>query len=84
MASRHRDTIHIYHQCRLGQIHSARAEWDAILHDDGLWRVHFHADYVPSADWIAQSLTEVMAKITADMVAYEESMKAKWHQYSQQ
>lgn len=42
------------------------AWWDA-KKVDNLWNVHFHADYVPSQDWVASNDLELFDRIENDM-----------------
>ena len=42
------------------------AWWDARQKADGTWNVHFHADFVPSTDWVASSVADVFAGIEAE------------------
>jgi hypothetical protein len=48
------------------------AWWNAKKHDNGngMWHVHFHADYVPSRDWTAQNEYEVLVGISLDMMRW--------------
>ncbi len=59
------DIIHMYATCWTHRPN--KAWWVAKKQADDSWRVHFHADYVPSTDWTAPNESEVIARILTEM-----------------
>ena len=46
------------------------AWWDAKQQVSGEWKVHFHADRVPSTDWIAFTEAEMFEKIQEELASW--------------
>jgi hypothetical protein len=57
-----------------------QAWWTAKREDNGTWKVHFHADFVSSTDWVAEDDADLMAKVAADMARWIEAVQARYEQ----
>jgi hypothetical protein len=55
-----------------------QAWWDAKKHEDGTWHVHFHADYVPSDDWVVGNDQQLFAQIEQTHELWIASVKSFW------
>lgn len=54
------------------------AWWDAKKNEDGTWRVHFHADRVPSDDWVVGNDAQLFEQIEKTHELWIASVKAFW------
>lgn len=58
------------------------ASWEAKQREtDNVWLVHFVADYVPRADWLATNTTEIMQRIEIEMNAWVRAVDERMVQY---
>jgi hypothetical protein len=74
-----------YDQIQIFRSHTNRrvcqAWWDArkAPTDYGMiWKVHFHADYVPSTDWTAYSFDEVLAEVCKEHARWKQIVDARF------
>lgn len=54
-----------------------QAWWTAKKQDDGSWRVHFHADFVPSTDWTAVDDADLLAKVAVEMTKWQAAVQER-------
>jgi hypothetical protein len=53
------------------------AWWDCKF-KDGVWKVHFHADYAESTDWMAVDFSNLMKKIECEHNTWLSAVDKHW------